>query len=722
MMVAVPGVRLVSVVFELLFVLEFVTSLNIPTCCPKGHVLVDSTGVNARLYRWRLFKCVPRPGDPIELYGFHIRNDNTNNIPKCEDVVAVKIHGPIPLGRNSCLGLLDGEYYALTCPVHPTELISEVNSVRKCCPVGSAYSFKEMKCSKLPSKSRGLTNFAQLFDEPTIVHSGSLECLSTSVVVDYRSSDFNVSFQNGDLIVGQSAFDTNSFCLESILNDKKSDAGDPMIAGSTGFSPLGTGASDLLSEGYLIRTCHTAAVCDRIACVRRCCRFDERLVRRNGTTMCIADPKDLHIDFYDIEHVQDGDGNFTTVVPKVFGVLQMQKCPKYPLRPEYSDSDIYYFHFRDGSLYLPAEKLFYKNNDYCVQNALSDFGNQVEAFLCFDSSEKGLVKFRVYSIGLMISSVFLGMTILVYLCVPKLLNIPGKNLICHALSMMCAYIGLFLIQHSNLQFTICYPLAFFIYFSFMATFAWLNIMCFDIWWTFGSSQGTRGLDSFRDSHRFLLYSVYAWGVPSIFTTITLCIDYFKLVSDYFHPNIGEGRCWFSQTSSPPHLLFFLTPIGILILTNSVLFVLTLRHCNRVKREIFRMQSSSSEKKSLKKRFISDKARFMMNTKLFIVMGVSWLLEIISTAFYTPDHVAIWYVSDFFNVLQGVFVFFIFVFKRRVWAAIMERLGVGKRNIFHPGFGTTVTTPTTMVTSMNDLRKMRSSDGFPLTPIHQQDLI
>lgn len=56
----------------------------------------------------------------------------------------------------------------------------------------------------------------------------------------------------------------------------------------------------------------------------------------------------------------------------------MQKCPKYPLRPEYSDSDIYYFHFRDGSLYLPAEKLFYKNNDYCVQNALSDFGNQVK--------------------------------------------------------------------------------------------------------------------------------------------------------------------------------------------------------------------------------------------------------------------------------------------------------------------------------------------------------
>lgn len=63
---------------------------------------------------------------------------------------------------------------------------------------------------------------------------------------------------------------------------------------------------------------------------------------------------------------------------------------------------------------------------------------------------------------------------------------------------------------------------------------------------------------------------------------------------------------------------------------------------------------------------------MMNLKLFIVMGVSWLLEIFASLF--NEHSIWWSIADFFNLMQGVLVFFIFVFKRNVLVAFQKKLG------------------------------------------------
>lgn len=67
----------------------------------------------------------------------------------------------------------------------------------------------------------------------------------------------------------------------------------------------------------------------------------------------------------------------------------------------------------------------------------------------------------------------------------------------------------------------------------------------------------------------------------------------------------------------------------------------------------------------------------MNIKLFIVMGVTWLLEISATLVEKLEY--FWYVSDWFNILQGVLVFFIFVCKSKVYEAIKKRLGITLSN-------------------------------------------
>lgn len=61
----------------------------------------------------------------------------------------------------------------------------------------------------------------------------------------------------------------------------------------------------------------------------------------------------------------------------------------------------------------------------------------------------------------------------------------------------------------------------------------------------------------------------------------------------------------------------------------------------------------------------------MNLKLFTVMGISWILEIIST-FYKNRRVEM--ILDTYNLLLGVFIFIIFVFKRKVLYELKCRFG------------------------------------------------
>lgn len=50
------------------------------------------------------------------------------------------------------------------------------------------------------------------------------------------------------------------------------------------------------------------------------------------------------------------------------------------------------------------------------------------------------------------------------------------------------------------------------------------------------------------------------------------------------------------------------------------------------------------------------------------MGVSWIIEILTT--FTHDL----NFADIFNIFQGVLVFFIFVFKRKVLHELQQKLG------------------------------------------------
>lgn len=65
----------------------------------------------------------------------------------------------------------------------------------------------------------------------------------------------------------------------------------------------------------------------------------------------------------------------------------------------------------------------------------------------------------------------------------------------------------------------------------------------------------------------------------------------------------------------------------------------------------------------------------MYLKLFIVMGVSWVMEILAWSIdidLVPS--TVWYPTDMINALQGLIIFIIFVCKKKMKRLLLKRFG------------------------------------------------
>lgn len=72
-------------------------------------------------------------------------------------------------------------------------------------------------------------------------------------------------------------------------------------------------------------------------------------------------------------------------------------------------------------------------------------------------------------------------------------------------------------------------------------------------------------------------------------------------------------------------------------------------------------------------------RFSLYLKLFIVMGISWSMEIISWLFNNTPRF-IWYLTDLTNTLQGVLIFLIFVWKDKIRRLLLKKFGCLRSNV------------------------------------------
>ena len=64
-------------------------------------------------------------------------------------------------------------------------------------------------------------------------------------------------------------------------------------------------------------------------------------------------------------------------------------------------------------------------------------------------------------------------------------------------------------------------------------------------------------------------------------------------------------------------------------------------------------------------------RFLLYLKLFLVMGMTWIMEVVSVVIGGPSYM--WILTDVCNTLQGLAIFLIFVWKPKVRRLLRVRM-------------------------------------------------
>ncbi|XP_045482616.1 probable G-protein coupled receptor Mth-like 1 [Harmonia axyridis] len=313
--------------------------------------------------------------------------------------------------------------------------------------------------------------------------------------------------------------------------------------------------------------------------------------------------------------------------------------------------------YTNGSLWVPEHQTLLPPSRYCLEHILEHTDKTPGIIGCREDlflEKADDVRFIFYPIGLALSTVFLAATLACGFLLPASHHVLHWR--CQTNYVFCLLISftvLCVVQlQSKINSNLCIIFAVTIHFFTLSAFFWLNTMCFNIWWTFRDLR-PQSIEKSQERCRLRLYKLYAWGIPFVIAGIGVILDSLP-DNDLIKPRFGENACWFGSVKEK--LPFFNAPIGLLLTINLILFILTAKEltCGLWKRELVK---STTERAAL--------GRICM--KLVIVMGVTWITDVLSDALGGPQEM--WYISDIFNSLQGVFIFIVIGCQPQVLSAV-----------------------------------------------------
>ncbi|XP_046644930.1 probable G-protein coupled receptor Mth-like 3 [Daphnia pulicaria] len=431
---------------------------------------------------------------------------------------------------------------------------------------------------------------------------------------------------------------------------------------------------------YAARYC-VHADCDNVPCIRKCC------------------PLGMAVDVND-KACKLSDEPFNETVHRVFDLNpEMKIVDGYGFGMNCYDEasnllELTEFNvLSSGQMYAPDypydERATYQ---YCVDNFVSGISqdqNQKSAMKglrCFPQyfnlNEANQLAHSIYPYLLFISSGFLFLTFVVYaFLASEIFNAHGLIVMCYVASMAVLYacLGIFQLQLVVPNLPVdpgytCIGLAVVTHFFFLATFSWLHVMCFDIWRTFRKS--TPKPFNRRVGASFIPYSIVGWGFPFLIVLTGQVLDGIvesRGSSSVIQPLFGEGQtCWFNEWKSL--FLYLYGPVAVIVLANLSFFVMTaIQLCKTRKESALALRNQQSQNHITRQ-------RIRVIFSLFILMGVSWTMEVIS--FAVGGSYLVWYIFDMLNIFTGVFVFIIFVCKKKVWKMLKKKFKYLRVNGLH----------------------------------------
>ncbi|KAG5889462.1 hypothetical protein JTB14_016441 [Gonioctena quinquepunctata] len=532
---------------------------------------------------------------------------------------------------GTCLDVLNAWYSSVTVKAGEVVALTPMHNgdfFRKCCPLGYVYN------PKLHSCARKLESTPSFIDK-NLIKVGLPKC---KVIVDFAVEVIDPDFWLGGA----------DFCLDEDLDGK-----------------------------IVRRECRDdLSICDDIRCIKKCCSDGLSFV---GGSNCLETYNKHGVDLSFSRNIEDPTGSFALISNRACKRIYQMSEKRYIFTLKKNGSFVFYQNFTDS---FESEGILTKNS-YCIEHASKAKSEGFFFFKCFPD-EKVADKI-VYTLwAKILSCVFLGLTILIYIVLDETRNLFGKILINYCFGTLFLF-SLLSYSHVNLKPSdkFCELTAYGLIFFSTVSLAWLNVMCWDIWLTFGSTKQSIGMyQRKKDLKRFFAYMIYGWGMPLLLTLIIFMFSSLDVLPYAIQPYVGGTFCFIEpRKNNFAALLFLRFPHLIIQIVNVILFIKTITYCLRIKNEINKINDTSRHEKKYK--FKKDQERLFLILKLSVIMGVNYIFDTL-TSFVNlnelgtvPKYIEI--IWDIINCLQGVFIFIIFICKKKIYYEFLRKINIQKND-------------------------------------------
>ena len=311
-----------------------------------------------------------------------------------------------------------------------------------------------------------------------------------------------------------------------------------------------------------------------------------------------------------------------------------------------------YVVFSNGSLCRNISKELFKPSSFQSMNStiwvctnFSPFYEKSFPDAPRDKTDDDLVLVALTYVGLSLSILCFVLVLGTYTLFKELQTLPGLYLMNMCLAQLIT--NVFYLQTGNVAAKVaCTAVAILLHYSFLVSFIWMSIIAFETWKVFSKVRVPRGNPTRREKCLHLLRRfAIGWFGALVFVLVCVALDQSNAVA--FHYG-GTKGCWIN--SNYANLYFFVMPVAVFLLFNSVFFSLTVKAIRQTNNDTRRVAHHAQNRQTA-----------VVYLKIFILMGFTWVfgfLKILVSQYFE-------YPFIIFTTLQGVYVALAFVFTARV---------------------------------------------------------
>ena len=330
-------------------------------------------------------------------------------------------------------------------------------------------------------------------------------------------------------------------------------------------------------------------------------------------------------------------------------IIISMKC-SYPIQASEG-----YIQFDNGSLYLRNQSILLNRDQYA-------FIHDRQVIFCADQWKQNRPKFSFYRnivtvICTSISLICLVIFAIAFGLIPSLHNLPGKCLLILSISIFIGQSTFIITSNLTRYSSLCSMSGILIHYFYLSSFFWLLIISIHIHSTFNCEIIRKREKIHRERYLFLVYNILVWCSTALIILIAYLIQFVNPQSS-FSPNYGYVFCSISKANAM--ILFFLLPVGCILLFIGILFIKTIVAIHH-SQKIGRLASASSS--------LPNHAYIFIYARLASLMGLQWILLIVALILQRTWS---WIIFEIINSVPGVFICVGFLCSKKLWKNFKQR--------------------------------------------------